>query len=555
MTGCRIREVGDAALVMECPPAIDTAVNTRVLSVARSMAGRGVRGVLDVLPTFHAVAVHFDPVVANIGDVRSALERAIGEPVEEVVGAAVDVPVVYGGDAGPDLVDVARAAGLTPEAVVERHAAAEYRVYMMGFLPGFAYLASVDPSIAVPRRATPRLRVAAGSVGIAGLQTGIYPFDSPGGWQIIGRTMLPMFDRSRTPPARLAPGDRVRFVPVSTGAIEQEEARPGSSEPHSSADHRGARDRGLTVVTPGLLTTIQDEGRWGYQHLGVPVSGALDRVSHRRANLLVGNDPGAATLEVTLAGPELRLDADTVVAIGGADLEASLDGRRVPTDAPVRAPSHSVLRFGARRAGGRAYVAFAGGLAVSPVLGSRSTHVRTRMGGIAGRALKAGDWLAFGEASPHAAVGIDPPVRMGTGARLRVVPGPHEEYFPASAFEILTSSRFVVTPESDRMGYRLSADRPIPRRIEPELISGATFTGALQVPESGRPILLMADRATTGGYPQIAVVISADLPIAGQLVPGDWVEFDLCSMTDARAAAASAIASRRGAAGRDVDGS
>jgi KipI family sensor histidine kinase inhibitor len=555
MTGCRIREVGDAALVMECPPAIDSAVNARVLSVARSMAGRGVRGVLDVLPTFHAVAVHFDPGVANVGDVRSALERAIGEPVEEVVGAAFDVPVVYGGDAGPDLADVARSAGLTPEAVVERHAAAEYRVYMMGFLPGFAYMASVDPSIAVPRRATPRLRVAAGSVGIAGLQTGIYPFDSPGGWQIIGRTMLPMFDRSRVPPALLAPGDRVRFMPVSTDAREHEEARSGSVEPQSSAGHRGARDRGLTVVKPGLLTTIQDEGRWGYQHLGVPVSGALDRVSHRRANLLVGNAPGAATLEVTLAGPELRLEADTVVAIAGADLEASLDGRRVSTDAPVRAPSSSVLRFGARRAGGRAYVAFAGGLAVPPVLGSRSTHVRTRMGGIAGRALQAGDWLAFGEASPHAAVGIDPPVRMGAGARLRVVPGPHEAYFPASAFEILTSSRFVVTPESDRMGYRLSADRPIPRRIERELISGATFTGALQVPESGRPILLMADRATTGGYPQMAVVIGADLPLAGQLVPGDWVEFDLCSMTDARAAAASVMASRRGAAGRDVDGS
>ena len=536
MITSRIRDAGDSALLLELEPVIAPAVNARIHGIAAALAGQQMAGVRDVVPTFRSVAVHFDPLTADVGAIREALASVAGQPVEDVAGDAVEVPVVYGGAEGPDLEAVAAFAGVSAAEVIERHSGAEYRVFMVGFLPGFAYMASVDSTIAMPRRPSPRLSVPAGSVGIAGTQTGVYPFASPGGWQLIGRTGSAMFDPQRTPPSLLAPGDRVRFVPVPSGFF----AEPSFSSVRSSADAElklgAAKARSVvTVLKPGLFTTVQDEGRWGYQRLGVPVSGAMDLRSHRLANALVGNEASAATLEVTLAGPELRPESDTLVAVAGADLGAVLDGASVPADAPAPCRAGSVLRFEGRRMGGRAYVSFAGGIDVPPILGSRSTHVRTRMGGVEGRALRAGDVLPLGVPPRRAAGGSMRSKTVPGGARLRVMSGPQDAFFPSDALQVLVGTRFVVANDSDRMGFRLTSDRRI-ARLEREMISDATFAGAVQVPASGQPILLMADRQTTGGYPQIAVVITADLPLAGQLVPGDWVEFELCSRAEALAA-------------------
>lgn len=536
MSGWRIREAGDAGLLLELDAVIDPGVNDAVVAAAATVARARLPGVRDVLATYRTVAVHVVPGAADPGAVRHALEHAASAPAKSPMGSLIEVPVVYGGEHGPDLADVAAFAGMPPARAIELHAGSEYRVFMLGFLPGFAYMGAVDARIAAPRRDTPRMQVPAGSVGIAGSQTGIYPLDSPGGWQIIGRTRLQVFDALRAEPALFAPGDRVRFVPVDPSA--QAGARPVQTRQDLPAP---AGASSLIVLRPGLFTTVQDEGRWGSQGIGVPVSGAMDLFSHRAANALVGNSPAAATLEVTLAGPELRMDAPVSVAVTGADLEATLDGATLAMNAAVRCRAGSVLRFGARRAGGRAYVALSGGLETPRVLGSRSTHVRTRMGGLAGRALRAGDRLPLGAARggaarPSSEVFLADGVsvaRNGGPAVLRVLPGPQDGFFPPSAFDVLQETRYVVTPQSDRMGYRLAGDRPVPRLIDREMISDATFTGAIQVPPSGAPILLMADRQTTGGYPQLAVVITADLPLAGQLVPGDGVEFRLCSPADA----------------------
>ncbi len=264
------------------------------------------------------------------------------------------------------------------------------------------------------------------------------------------------------------------------------------------------------------------------------MSGALDLGSHRLANALVGNSAAAATLEVTLVGPELRIDADTTVAVTGADLNATQDGHALSLDTPVQVRRGCVVRFGERRAGARAYVAFDGGVDVAPVLGSRATHALTGIGGLAGRPLAAGDRLplAAGTRRP-ARRRIDARRVTGHGgARVRVLPGPQDDFFPGDALDALQRSRFNVAPQSDRMGYRLVGAR-LPRIADREMISDATFPGAIQVPASGEPILLMADRQTTGGYPQIATVIAADLPLAAQLAPGDWIEFQVCSRADA----------------------
>ena len=535
----RVKEAGDSALLLELDNRIDPAVNARAIAIAAAVNGAGLAGVRDVVPTFRSVAVYFDPLVADVARLRALLQQAESLPPAAVSRRTIEVPVSYGGDAGPDLEDVAAYAGVSPEQVIARHTSVEYRVYMLGFLPGFAYMGLVPPEIAMPRRPTPRLRVAAGSVGIAGPQTAVYPRASPGGWQIIGRTSMPVFDAARTPAALFAPGDTVRFVagPAEGGAGPAKAGPYGRELGASEIGVESGFSRTVTVLRPGLYTTVQDSGRWGHQSSGVPVSGALDGLSHRLANALVGNDKDAATLEVTLAGPELRFDADATIAITGARLSPAHDGASVAMDTPVPLRRGAVLRFGERTEGARAYIAIDGGIDVRPVLGGRATHAVTALGGFNGRPLAGGDTLPLAPAARAPArrrVDIDRSATRG-GVRVRVLPGPQDDFFPPHAFESLQRSRFHVAPQSDRMGYRLVGSR-LPRLEDRELISDATFPGGIQVPASGEPILLMADRQTTGGYPQIATVITADLPLAGQLAPGDWIEFQICTRAEAVAA-------------------
>ena len=532
MTSVRVREAGDAGLLLELEPVIDAAVNARAIGIAAALRRRALDGIRDIVPTYRSVAIHFDPSLATPSRLRDALTQAVREGQEIHEGRLIEVPVIYGGEHGPDLAEVAAWAGLSPDKVIDLHRAVDYRVFMFGFMPGFAYLGTVEEAIAAPRRAAPRVRVPAGSVGIAGRQTGVYPFDSPAGWQVIGRTSVRMFDAARPAPALCAPGDGVRFVRVKGTTVLPPASEPG--RPPKTNGH-------LTILRPGLLTTIQDGGRWGHQAEGVSPSGALDVASARRANAVVGNDRHAAVLETTLLGPELRVEADVTFAVTGADLNATLDAAPLPLNTAVQGRAGSTIAFGQRRAGGRAYVAFSGGIDVPIVLGSRATHTRSGMGGLAGRPLRAGDRLAVGTASGD--VRVEQPDRQvallpasGQAVTLRVLPGPQRDWFDEVALDTLQLATFTVDPQSDRMGLRLSSAAPIPRRPLGEMISDATFPGALQVPPSGQPILLMADRPTTGGYPQLAVVISADLSLAGQLVPGDRVRFAMCSMQVARAA-------------------
>jgi antagonist of KipI len=524
VTASDVREAGDSALLLELDDVIDPAINARAIATAGAVRRAAIAGVRDVVPTYRSVAVHFDPLVTDVSALRGVLAGAVVSSVAGDEARTVVVPVQYGGEAGPDLRAVAAFAGIAPDDVVARHTGGIYRVFMLGFLPGFAYMGSVHESIAMPRHPTPRLKVAAGSVGIAGRQTGIYPRQSPGGWQIIGRTSARLFDPTGSPSALLRPGDSVRFEARTELAPALNRVPDSASNPDSQF---------VTVVRPGLLTTIQDEGRWGQQASGVPVSGAMDLVSHRIANALVGNDRAAASLEATLVGPEIRFDMPTVVAVAGADLGARIDGVDLPLHQSMPCKPGSVLQFGARRSGTRAYIAFGGGIVTPAALGSRSTHTQSGLGGVGGRAVTAGDRLPLGtHGSTINSRVANPSTRVRGGVRLRVLPGPQRDYFPTEALDVLQRTRFTVTPQSDRMGYRLTGGT-IPLIAGREMISDATFSGALQIPPSGHPILLMADRQTTGGYPQVAVVITADLSAAGQLAPGDWIEFEVCSRREA----------------------
>ena len=292
----------------------------------------------------------------------------------------------------------------------------------------------------------------------------------------------------------------------------------------------------LRVVEPGLFTTIQDLGRPAAIAAGVPPGGAMDRFAHRAANLLAGNSPQDATLECTMNGPHLVAEEPCMVAVTGADFEARINGAPAPMWTATFLGRGDRLTFGGRRSGARAYIAVGGGLDGDRWLGSRSTSLMAGRGGMHGRTLAKGDLLSTAaERSAPAVAGrhLPPDLRPSySDHALHTMPGPHLRRLDAESRKLLFSAVFTVSRDADRMGYRLEG--PALATSGDELLSFGLVTGAVQVPRSGQPILLMADHQTAGGYPVVAVVISASMPIAAQLAPGETVRFVQATAAEAK---------------------
>jgi biotin-dependent carboxylase-like uncharacterized protein len=301
----------------------------------------------------------------------------------------------------------------------------------------------------------------------------------------------------------------------------------------------------LRVLSPGLMTTVQDLGRRGYQYLGIPVSGALDHVSLRAANLLVGNEPGTAALEIAYQGPTLAVEADSVriaLAGGSASIEnESADGGggkvRLASLQSVRLERGQVVRIGALAGSAVAYLAIEGGVDVAPVLGSRSTYTRAAIGGVEGRALRAGDAIPLKlAAAPDREEVQLPSLDLAPPKRFRVILGPQDDYFTKAGIATLIEVIYTVTPATDRMGMRLDGPK-LEHAKGYNIVSDGIAPGSIQVPGNGLPIVLLADRQTTGGYPKIATVISADMPALGRLMPGAKVAFQAVDVEAAEIAA------------------
>jgi KipI family sensor histidine kinase inhibitor len=519
--------VGENALVVRVAGASAGETLDRVRSVAAVIQAAAIPGVIDVVASPGRVTVAYEPLaVGEIETLRDAAAAASatagsggGEPT------AHEIPVAYD---GPDLDEVCVLKGIGRDTFVTLHTEPEYLVEAIGFLPGFGYLAGLPAGLATPRRATPRRLVPAGAVGIGGGQTGVYPFASPGGWSLVGRTDVQLFDVARPRPAVLAVGDRVRFV-----AAELPPAGP--PEPPLMA---AGTDGAITVIQPGLFTTVQDLGRPGHRAAGVPLSGGADRVALRLANLVVGNPEDAAVIECTLLGPTLRFERDAVVAVAGAEFPG------LPCGVATRVTAGTELALGHATAGCRGYVAVAGGIDVPPVLESRSTLVAAGLGGFRGRLLRAGDRLGAGDGRLQTcpmselgpACGADlqsAGVGAGSGhAVLRIIPGEQADAFGSGVW----SRGFRASSRSDRMGLRLEGE-PLPGAAAfAGMASVAVFPGTVQVPPDGRPIVLLADAQTIGGYSVLGQVIAADLPRAAQLRPNAEVRFEPVSLAEARAA-------------------
>lgn len=294
---------------------------------------------------------------------------------------------------------------------------------------------------------------------------------------------------------------------------------------------------GFVTENPGVLTTIQDEGRYGYEQFGMSPAGPMDGTAFRTANLLVGNPEGESALEATVLGPTLRFDQDNVVAVTGADMAPILNGRPCPMYQAVAVKAGDRLALGAAKTGCRAYIAFAGGLDVPQVMGSRATALQNKVGGFQGRKLAKGDSLGFRAPNPALLLPRTAPVpaHVGREVVIRVILGPQDDAFTEEGVRTFLSQPYAVSKDFDRMGCRLEG--PVIRhKTDGNIISDGMVTGAIQVPTSGQPIIMLAERQTVGGYTKIATVISADLPLVGQRKTGDVIRFQAVSVEQAHRA-------------------
>jgi KipI family sensor histidine kinase inhibitor len=508
-----VRPVGSSAVLLEVPGSTQDCLGV-VAGWRHALAQLVADGVLppprDVVPGARTLLLDGVELALVLPIVRSLDVLQVRE--EPTSGAVVEVSVVYD---GADLAEVADRWGISEAELITRHTRTEFRVAFTGFAPGFPYLVGGEDDVA--RHATPRAVVPAGAVGLAGRYCGIYPRPSPGGWQLIGTTGCTLFDPDRDPPALLPPGTRVRFV--ETTALPT--PPPGRHDAKPAPGLRTGTPT-LTVVRAGALTTLQDAGRPGMAHLGVPHSGALDQDAAALANRLVGNPAEATVLETTLDGVSLRPDTTVVIAITGAPAAVSVDQRPAAWGVPVTVWAGELVDIGTAVTGVRSYLAVAGGLTVPPVLGSRSTDI---LSGLGPPPLVAGGTIAVGPRSgPVPVVDFTVARRTTDLVVLRLTYGPRDDWFDAESLTTLTTSVYTVSATSNRIGMRLSGP-PVPREHTRELESEGMVLGAVQIPPDGQPVVMLADHPTTGGYPVVGVINAHDVSALAQARPGTTVRF------------------------------
>ncbi len=520
-----IRWAGPRAWLVELPDLAS------VLALHQRLVAEPFPGQLDAVAAAATLLVKFTSRAQAV-----AAHTAVGhlelDGLHRTEGREVTIEVVYD---GADLAEAGQLTGLGADGVVAAHTGQLWTAAFGGFAPGFTYLMGEDTRLEVPRRTSPRTAVPAGAVALGGAFSAVYPRQSPGGWQLIGRTAAVLWDLARESPALVRPGDTVRFLAVreviATAPVSE---RPPVAGPAGSAPAGPA----LVVTAPGLQALVQDLGRPGFGDLGVSAAGAADQQSARQANRLVGNEPGAAVVENLLGGLAVRAHGDQVAAVAGATVTLEIRDAggtlryRPQMGAPFALLDGESLSLGTPTTGVRSYLGVRGGLDVAPVLGSRSTD---SMSGIGPAPLAAGTVLPVAAVAGLQPVGAPEAstLRSGPGAAaLRVTLGPRDDWFSAAALQALTGQDWLVTPQSNRIGVRLApagavngASAALERSRAGELPSEGAVAGALQVPPSGHPVLFLNDHPVTGGYPVIAVVVPEDLPVAAQLPPGHRVRF------------------------------
>lgn len=501
------------------------------LTLLDALLAAQLEGVREIVPGARTVMVRFDPLLTNAARLYDKIAGLDLSTRSSRAGEFFDIPVTYDGE---DLGDVAEMLACNIEEVVQRHTQATYTVAFTGFAPGFAYMTCDDPRFDVPRRKSPRVKIPAGSVAIAGKFGGIYPSDSPGGWQLLGTTPLKMWDTARERAALLAPGDRVRFRDMAKGGVVS------VSSPKPPADDARVEKAGLLITRTDRPALFQDLGRPGIAGQGVSESGALDRTAMMEANRCLGNPRDAAVIEVLFGGFAFKADRPVTVAITGAPcplIIRAAAGTEIsaPFANPIALDAGDELVLGIPPEGMLSYLALRGGFEVQQVLGSAATDTLAKIGPTP---MTAGDILVPTERRSLAVAATECTQRRlpraGEVVTLDIVLGPRTDWFTEQGVATLISQDWDVTPEASRVGMRLAGELAIERSNNAELPSEGTALGAIQVPHSGQPVLFLADHPLTGGYPVIGVVASHHLDLAGQIPIGARIHFNPISAFEPR---------------------
>ncbi|MFW1951973.1 5-oxoprolinase/urea amidolyase family protein [Acinetobacter beijerinckii] len=477
----------------------------------------------ELIPAARSILIYFDPLLVEI---RSLIQWISNQKIGQHVlrqGKEIVINTRYN---GIDLNNVAEYLGISTDQVIQKHTNSDWQVAFIGFAPGFAYLINPKQVFgSIPRLASPRKKVSAGAVGLAGEYSGIYPKDSPGGWQLIGQTDEILWDSQRKQPALLLPSDRVIFKDISHNPTQV--SVPAQS---FSQDDSFKKSVVLHVKNVGLQVLLQDEGRKHLAELGVGRAGAMDQTAFQQANLIVGNPNNAAVLEVLNGGLRLEVLEPTVIAVTGAETEVWIrylgtDKVKVSMYQPIALDSDDEIYIAAPTAGIRNYVAVRGGIAVEQVLNSASYD---SLAGLGPCPLQVEDKIYSAELKTQPvslnAIPIKLP-KQGEMINVDLVLGPRTDWFVEESLDLLFKQSWLVSTESNRIGLKLVGDMPLERQFNQELASEGCCTGALQIPPNGQPVLFMNDHPITGGYPVIAAVASYHLDLIAQIPVGCSIQF------------------------------
>lgn len=524
------------------------------------------QAIVEIIPAARTLLIRFDPLLADENTLETKIAGLKLEKGQQKSGKLVEIPVVYDGE---DLDDIAALLKIDREEVIRRHTESHYQVAFCGFAPGFAYLTGGDPVFNVPRRASPRKSIPAGSVALAGKFGGVYPQPSPGGWQLIGRTDVKMFDLDREPPSLLKPGDRVHFVDVTKDysarsegvksfslsrndeaglAKTGDETEASGSAKASVNGKAGNHDNaGISVpeepltlkenavfklVTTLMPVTFQDRGRLFQSSQGLSPSGALDQKAMANANRLVGNSLEQPVLEFTYGNARMKALQPSVIAFTGANLPITVKSANgtvfvFEKNTPLAIDEGDEIILGRPFTGFRSYMALRGGFKVEPVLKSASFDSLSNLGP---KPLSAGDNIFIANNSPLQPVllSLDDPYVLpeaGDNVVLDVVMGPRTDWFTDHSIAMFLEKPWQVTAASNRIGIRLQSDARLERSRSDELPSEGTVTGAIEVPANGEPVLFLRDRPVTGGYPVIANLVEDQIDLAAQIPIGAFIKF------------------------------
>ena len=501
---------------------------------------------LDLIPGIDSllVALKFsdfnyrDTRLTAKAEIEVLLKKLLSEKKRETKNEVVHrIRVCYDPELAPDLLASAEKCNLTVREFINRHKNSKIQVDILGFMPGFSYCSGLDTSLKLPRLESPRISVPAGSVAIAELQTAIYPQPTPGGWNIIGRSPDMLFDPSKSDPSLLRAGEYVEFIEIDLDEFRKIEAQKLNKGAQNKSKE-GVANHSIEVISPGLQTTIQSLPRYGFAHVALSAGGPMDQEGARMANALLGNPDDAVGLEITGAGTKLLFHEDIWVAWVGARCMVHASGNSIPGNRPVFIRKGETLIFGTMLQGYRLFLALSGGIDSEFILGGKGSHLSA---GIGGNALQKGDVLHFSHAQdiyqkPFIKKMQDAQIRFPKwsiaspalpGKKLeiiKVLPSIHLNVLSTDEQDALWKTVWTVSSQSNRMGMRLESDLKISSPITGIASQGIWF-GTVQLPPSGQPILMMVEHQTTGGYPRLMEMVSAERSKLAQLRPGDKIQF------------------------------